>query len=71
MEREEPPPMTSDDSNEVKKDIFDDDEDDELFKCAIESKIPSNSGAANENQGQENKDVLNQIDEKLYLFGDT
>ena len=57
MEREEPPPMTSEDSNEVKKDIFDDDEDDELFKSAIESKIPSNSGAANENQGHENEDI--------------
>ena len=52
MEREEPPPMTSEDSNEVKKDIFDDDEDDELFKSAIESKIPSNSGAKTEGRSR-------------------
>ena len=44
-------------NDEVKKDIFDNYEDDELFESAIESKIPSNSGAANENQGHENEDI--------------
>ena len=33
-------------SDEVKRDMFDDSEDDELFKNAIESKIPSKSGLA-------------------------
>ena len=58
MEREEPPPMTTENSGAK---LFDDIDDDDLFKSAIDVKVPQGGGSENEDDTSKDSESFSQV----------